>query len=119
MVVDPRPHMTNQPFLPEVLASSLPAAHHGAEDRIERVGACIFPPTLASVPPQRMEPGRPGREDHGPSPGQGHPGRPRSYLSPEARLPDGRTHRERTAAIVIALVRARCRADAVPDESKN
>ncbi|WP_211267345.1 hypothetical protein [Nonomuraea candida] len=32
-----------------------------------------------------------------------------SYISPEARLPDGRSHLERTTDTVVALVRA-CRA---------
>jgi hypothetical protein len=31
---------------------------------------------------------------------------PRSYISPEAQLPDGRSHLDRTADTVIALIRA-------------
>jgi hypothetical protein len=31
-----------------------------------------------------------------------------SYISPEARLPDGRSHLERTTDTVIALIRAHC-----------
>ncbi|MEU4537325.1 hypothetical protein AB0G15_20920 [Streptosporangium sp. NPDC023825] len=31
-----------------------------------------------------------------------------SYISPEARLPDGRSHLDRTAGTVIALIRAHC-----------
>jgi hypothetical protein len=33
---------------------------------------------------------------------------PRSYISPQAQLPDGRSHLDRTADTVIALIRA-CR----------
>ena len=32
---------------------------------------------------------------------------PLSYISPTARLPDGRSHLDRTADTVIALIRAR------------
>jgi len=32
---------------------------------------------------------------------------PRSYISPDARLPDDRSHLDRTADTVIALIRAR------------
>ena len=32
---------------------------------------------------------------------------PRSYISPEARIPDGRSHLDRTADTVIALIRGR------------
>jgi hypothetical protein len=32
---------------------------------------------------------------------------PRSYISPDARLPDDRSHLDRTADMVITLIRAR------------
>ncbi|MEU8385663.1 hypothetical protein [Streptosporangium sp. NPDC048865] len=41
---------------------------------------------------------------------------PRSYISPETRLPDGRSHLDRTAGTVIALIRARRGAPAVADD---
>ena len=40
---------------------------------------------------------------------------PRSYISPTAELPDGRSHLDRTADTVIALIRARYRTQGVPD----
>ncbi|WP_144122925.1 hypothetical protein [Catellatospora sichuanensis] len=39
---------------------------------------------------------------------------PRSYISPQARLPDGRSHLDRTADTVIALIRDSVRATAEP-----
>ena len=88
-----------------------------AGDRIERVGAWIFPqrwPLFRRSGWNRA--GRDGRITVHRLDEVTHVG-PRSYISPDARLPDGRTHLDRTADLVIALVRARCRATAVPDES--
>ncbi|GAA0502109.1 hypothetical protein Ade02nite_37800 [Paractinoplanes deccanensis] len=76
-------------------------------DWIERAGARVFP--------QRWRPVRwsgwnravrDGKVDvHGLDPAT-HVG-PLSYISPDAQLPDGRTHLARTAATVIDIVRAR------------
>lgn len=44
---------------------------------------------------------------------------PRSYISPTAMLPDGRTHLERTAALVVALIRDRvASSESTSSESK-
>ncbi|MEU7823821.1 hypothetical protein [Catellatospora sp. NPDC049133] len=40
---------------------------------------------------------------------------PRSYISPQAKLPDGRSHLDRTADTVIALIRDRVAATPAPD----
>jgi hypothetical protein len=78
-----------------------------ARDWIERVGAWIFPqrwPLLRRSGWNRA--GRAGKITvHRLDPAT-HVG-PLSYISPEARLPDGRTHLEHTADTVIALIRAR------------
>ncbi|WP_249999237.1 hypothetical protein [Actinoplanes sp. M2I2] len=80
-----------------------------SEDWIERVSTRIFPPRwrrarrsawnrardAGKVTVHRLDPAT-------------HVG-PRSYISPEARLPDGRTYLGRTADTVIALIRARYR----------
>jgi hypothetical protein len=77
-----------------------------AYDRIERVGTWLFPERwrlfrrsgwnrarrAGKVTVHRLDPAT-------------HVG-PRSYISPEARLPDGRSHLDRTADTVIGLVRA-------------
>lgn len=77
-----------------------------AYDRIERVGTWIFPMRwrlfrgsgwnrarrAGKVTVHRLDPAT-------------HVG-PRSYISPEARLPDGRSHLDRTADTVIGLIRA-------------
>ncbi|MFB4315894.1 hypothetical protein [Actinomadura sp. 21ATH] len=92
-------------------ANDLTGADHlhqltSAADHIERVGAWIFPQRwrlfrrsgwnrarrAGKVTVHRLDPAT-------------HIGR-RSYISAEARLPDGRTHLDRTADTVIALVRA-------------
>jgi hypothetical protein len=78
-----------------------------ASDRIERVGTWIFPQRwrlfrrsewnqarrAGKVTVHRLDPAT-------------HVG-PRSYISPDALLPDGRSHLDRTADTVIALIRAR------------
>ncbi|SCG78346.1 hypothetical protein GA0070609_5569 [Micromonospora echinaurantiaca] len=78
-----------------------------AGDRIERVGARIFPQRwrlfrwsgwnraerAGKITVHRLDPAT-------------HVG-PRSYISPEARLPDGRSYLDRTADTVIALIRDR------------
>ncbi|MCO1659928.1 hypothetical protein [Pseudonocardia humida] len=85
-------------------------------DRIERVGAWIFPqrwPLLRGSAWNRVD--RAGKVTvHRLDPAT-HVG-PRSYISPLARLPDGRTHLDRTADTVIALVRARTGAGASRDD---
>ncbi|MEW2572605.1 hypothetical protein [Streptomyces sp. NPDC047070] len=92
-------------------ANDLTRAEHvhrltSASDRVERVGSWIFPQrrTLfrrsgwnravraGKVTVHRLDPAT-------------HVG-PRSYISPTTRLPDGRSHLDRTADTVIALVRA-------------
>ncbi|GAA2331600.1 hypothetical protein OKJ48_11460 [Streptomyces kunmingensis] len=78
-----------------------------ASDRVERVGTWIFPQRwrlsrrsawnralrAGKITVHRLDPAT-------------HVG-PRSYISPSTRLPDGRSHLDRTADTVIALVRAR------------
>jgi hypothetical protein len=76
-------------------------------DRIERVGGWIFPqrwPLLRGSGWNRA--GRDGKTAvHRLDPAT-HVG-PRSYISPDARLPDGRSHLDRTAETVIAVIRGR------------
>ena len=93
-------------------ANDLTHAQHlhrltSASDRIERVGTWIFPQRwrlfrrsgwnravrAGKVTVHRLDPAT-------------HVG-PRSYISPNALLPDGRTHLDRTADTVIALLRER------------
>ncbi|MFI6293631.1 hypothetical protein ACIBEJ_18720 [Nonomuraea sp. NPDC050790] len=78
-----------------------------ADDLIERVGVWMFP--------QRWRLWRGSGWNRARSAGKvtthwldpaTHFGR-RSYISPAAELPDGRTHLDRTADLVIALIRAR------------
>lgn len=78
-----------------------------AYDRIERVGTWIFPQRwrllrrsgwnrarrAGKITVHRLDPAT-------------HLG-PRSYISPEERLPDGRSHLDRTTDTVITLIRAR------------
>ncbi|MGH3392177.1 MAG: hypothetical protein ACRDOO_25160 [Actinomadura sp.] len=93
-------------------ANDLTHAQHlhrltSTSDRVERVGTWIFP--------QRWRPfrwsgwnraGRAGKITvHRLDPAT-HVGQ-RSYISPKAQLPDGRSHLDRTADTVIALIRAR------------
>jgi hypothetical protein len=78
-----------------------------ASDRIERVGTWIFPqrwPLLRRSAWNRAR--RAGKVTvHRLDPAT-HVG-PRSYISPDAMLPDGRSHLGRTADTVIALIRDR------------
>ncbi|MFD9316397.1 hypothetical protein ACFWDQ_01545 [Streptomyces sp. NPDC060053] len=83
-------------------------------DRIERVGTWIFPQRwrlwrrsgwnravrAGKISVHRLDPAT-------------HVG-PRSYISPTARLPDGRSYLDRTADTVIAAIRAHLRATAAP-----
>ncbi|MCI4146682.1 hypothetical protein [Streptomyces sp. MMS20-AI2-20] len=83
-----------------------------ASDRVERVGSWIFPQRrrlwwtggwnkavrAGKITVHALDPAT-------------HVG-PRSYISPTALLPDGTSHLDRTAALVIALVRQHCRATA-------
>lgn len=78
-----------------------------AYDRVERVGTWIFPQRwplfrrsgwnraarAGKITVHRLDPAT-------------HVG-PRSYISPSAHLPDGRSHLDRTAATVIGLIRTR------------
>jgi hypothetical protein len=93
-------------------ANDLAHARHlhqltSTSDRVERVGTWIFPQRwrlfrwsgwnragrAGKITVHRLDPAT-------------HVGQ-RSYLSPKARLPDGRSHLDRTADTVIALIRAR------------
>jgi hypothetical protein len=80
-----------------------------ARDRIERVGTWVFP----GVWPVARRSGwnrarRAGRVTvHRLEPAT-HVG-PQSYISPSARLPDGRSHLERTVDVVLGVVRAETR----------
>lgn len=96
-------------------ANDLTHAEHlhqltSASDRIERVGTWIFPPRwrlLRSTGWNRAV--RDGKVTvHRLDPAT-HVG-PRSYISPTAVLPDGRTHLGRTADKIIALIRTTYRA---------
>lgn len=86
-----------------------------AGDRIERVGTWIFPQRWRLF--RRSGWNRADREGkitvHRLDPAT-HVG-PRSYISPGARLPDGRSHLDRTADRVIALIRDRLSATAETD----
>ncbi|MEU2494576.1 hypothetical protein [Streptomyces sp. NPDC007883] len=102
-------------------ANDLAGAEHlhrltSASDRIERLGTWIFPqrwPVLrfsgwnraartGKITVHRLDPAT-------------HVG-PRSYISPSAQSPDGRTHLVRTVDTVIALVRAHRGATAATDD---
>ncbi|TWF79542.1 hypothetical protein FHX44_115475 [Pseudonocardia hierapolitana] len=90
-----------------------------ANDRIERVGTWIFPQRwrlfrrsgwnrarrAGRVTVHRLDPAT-------------HVG-PRSYISPEAQLPDGRSHLDRTADTVISLVRAGRSATAATEDEQH
>ncbi|MFI9842074.1 hypothetical protein ACIHFD_33920 [Nonomuraea sp. NPDC051941] len=87
-----------------------------ASDWIERVSAWIFPQRWRLF--RRSGWNRAGRAGkitvHGLDPAT-HMGR-RSYISPEARLPDGRSFLDCTVGTVIELIRARCGAPAATDD---
>jgi hypothetical protein len=102
-------------------ANDLTHARHlyeltSANDRIERVGTWIFPQRwrlfwrsgwnracrAGKVTAHRLDPAT-------------HVG-PRSYISPETQLPDGRSHLDRTADTVISLIRAGRNATAATDD---
>ncbi|WP_433158531.1 hypothetical protein [Kribbella sp. CA-247076] len=103
-------------------ANDLTHAEHvhqltSASDRIERVSTWIFPQRwrllrrtawnralrTGQLTVHRLDPAT-------------HVG-PRSYISPTAMLPDGRSHLDRTADLVLELIRARYGATAATDES--
>lgn len=87
-----------------------------ANDRIEQVGTWIFPQRwrlfrrsgwnradrAGKITVHRLDPAT-------------HVG-PRSYISPTAQLPDGRSHLDRTADTVIAAIRAHLSATATPGD---
>jgi hypothetical protein len=79
-----------------------------AGDRIERVGAWLFPQRWrlwrTSGWNQARRAGKTTTRWLDPATHVG----PQSYISPTAALPDGRSHLDRTADTVIALIRARC-----------
>ncbi|MCY1137155.1 hypothetical protein OWR29_04030 [Actinoplanes sp. Pm04-4] len=76
-----------------------------SEDWIERLGSRIFPPRWpllrASAWNRAVRAGQITVHRLDPATHVG----PRSYISPEARMPDGRTYLDRTAETVIALIR--------------
>lgn len=88
-----------------------------SSDRIERVGTWIFPQRwrvlrrtgwnravrAGRITVHRLDPAT-------------HVG-PRSYISPTAMLPDGRSHLDRTADLVLELIRAHYGATAATDDS--
>ncbi|MDG4826860.1 hypothetical protein O7635_33860 [Asanoa sp. WMMD1127] len=79
------------------------------DDRIERLGAWLFPQRWRCSrrsPWNRAD--RAGKITTVPLDPATHVG-PRSYISPAATRPDGRTHLDHTADTVIALIRARGR----------
>ncbi|WP_328476089.1 hypothetical protein OHA21_21005 [Actinoplanes sp. NBC_00393] len=85
-------------------------------DWIERVGARIFPQRWRLWPRspwnQAVRAGKISVHLLDPATHVG----PRSYISPDATLPDGRSHLDRTAATVIELIRARHRSTAATDD---
>jgi len=85
-----------------------------SKDRIERVGTWIFPQRWRLVRGSGWNRAvRAGKVTvRGLEPAT-HVG-PRSYISPTATLPDGRSHHDRTADTVIALVREYCAAHLQP-----
>ncbi|MEU7765778.1 hypothetical protein AB0B25_11715 [Nocardia sp. NPDC049190] len=87
-----------------------------ASDWIERTGMWIFPQRWRLVRWSGWN--RAAREGkisvHWLDPAT-HVG-PRSYISPQARLPDGRSHLDRTADTVIALIREGIRTTADPED---
>ncbi|MEI5522160.1 hypothetical protein WB401_03135 [Streptomyces brasiliscabiei] len=89
-----------------------------AGDRIERVGTWIFPqrrPLFRRSGWNRAR--RAGRITvHRLDPAT-HLG-PRGYISPDTRLPDGRTYLDRTADTVIGIVRAHLAAPTADDHSR-
>ncbi|MEV4031552.1 hypothetical protein [Streptomyces umbrinus] len=102
-------------------ANDLTSAEHlhrltSASDRIERVGTWIFPqrwPLLRGSAWNRAN--RAGKITvHRLDPAT-HVG-PSSYVSPTAQLPDGRSHLDRTADTVIALIRDRHSATGSPND---
>ena len=101
-------------------ANDLTSAEHlhrltSASDRIERVGTWIFPqrwPLFRGSAWNRAH--RAGKITvHRLDPAT-HVG-PSSYVSPTAQLPDGRSHLDRTADTVIALIRDRHSAAGSPN----
>ncbi|MGW0652575.1 hypothetical protein ACWD4T_27835 [Streptomyces umbrinus] len=101
-------------------ANDLTSAEHlhrltSASDRIERVGTWIFPqrwPLFRGSAWNRAN--RAGKITvHRLDPAT-HVG-PSSYVSPTAQLPDGRSHLDRTADTVIALIRDRHNATGSPN----
>ncbi|MEU0645024.1 hypothetical protein [Streptomyces umbrinus] len=101
-------------------ANDLTSAEHlhrltSASDRIERVGTWIFPqrwPLFRGSAWNRAN--RAGKITvHRLDPAT-HVG-PSSYVSPTAQLPDGRSHLDRTADTVIALIRDRHSLTGAPD----
>ncbi|GHB62397.1 hypothetical protein GCM10010306_065020 [Streptomyces umbrinus] len=102
-------------------ANDLTSAEHlhrltSASDRIERVGTWIFPrrwPLFRGSAWNRAN--RAGKITvHRLDPAT-HVG-PSSYVSPTAQLPDGRSHLDRTADTVIALIRDRHSATGSPND---
>jgi hypothetical protein len=87
-----------------------------AHDRIERVGTWIFPQRWRLC--RRSGWNRARRAGkitaHWLDPAT-HLG-PSSYISPEQRLPDGRSHLDRTTDTVLSLIRARYGATTTPDK---
>lgn len=93
-------------------ANDITGARHldqltSANDRIERLGTWIFPRRWPLFGRSRWNRARQAGKVtvHRLDPAT-HVG-PRSYISTTARLPDGRSHLDRTADVVIALARAR------------
>jgi hypothetical protein len=102
-------------------ANDLTHARHlyeltSANDRIERVGTWIFPQRWRLFWPSGWNRARRAGKVtvHRLDPAT-HVG-PYSYISPEAQLPDGRSHLDRTADTVISLIRAGRSAIAATDD---
>jgi hypothetical protein len=87
-----------------------------AGDRVERVGTWIFPQRWRLLRRSGWNRAvRAGKITVHRLAGATHVG-PRGYISPETRLPDGRSHLDRTAGTVIALIRAGCGAPAATED---
>ncbi|GGT33828.1 hypothetical protein [Streptomyces chromofuscus] len=102
-------------------ANDLSRAQHvhrltSASDRIERVGTWMFPQRWRLFRGSAWNRAwRAGKITDHPLDPATHVG-PRSYISPAAQLPDGRSHLDRTADTVIALIRADRGASVVTDD---
>ncbi|MDT7744537.1 MAG: hypothetical protein QOE59_3615 [Actinomycetota bacterium] len=77
-----------------------------AHDPIERIGRWIFPPRWPASRRSAWNRARRAGKVHVHRLDPAHHVGPRSYISPTAHLPDGRTYLERTATEIVRVIRA-------------